>query len=319
MNVTFNTNSLNSNRQNYYNFNRPKTAFTANPASTLADAAEQVVEQAAKDKSSFFAPFSKFYNNFTDGIAKYFTSKLVDSKPLGYVADKLKNSNNLFQHCLTIGSMITSGLYVQKTLTNDKLDKDRKNTLAVNQGLTFLVSTAGAYSLDKYLKIWWDDVTAKYVGLQLQDKNFEKDYKDIKAAINKVNKGLKNDVKADVNKLAETAKSELKLSETASTLFDRNIKKAVQNSDGPVKSIPKFPLDKFIDRLVKDKKIPELSKELSSRIKGMGLLRSMLVFGFVYRYFVPVVVTKPANLLCEKYLAHKKSKSEEKNKSEKLS
>ena len=186
MNVTFNTNSLNSNRQNYYNFNRPKTAFTANPASTLADAAEQVVEQAAKDKSSFFAPFSKFYNNFTDGIAKYFTSKLVDSKPLGYVADKLKNSNNLFQHCLTIGSMITSGLYVQKTLTNDKLDKDRKNTLAVNQGLTFLVSTAGAYSLDKYLKIWWDDVTAKYVGLQLQDKNFEKDYKDIKAAINKV-------------------------------------------------------------------------------------------------------------------------------------
>ena len=297
MNVTFNTNSLNSNKQNYYNLNRQKTAFTANPASALADAAEQVVEQAAKDKSSFFAPFSKFYNNFTDGIAKHFTSKLVDSKPLGYVADKLKNSNNLFQHCMTIGSMITSGLYMQKTLTNDKLEKDRKNTLAVNQGLTFLVSTAGAYSLDKYLKIWWDDVTAKYVGLQLQDKNFEKDYKDIKAAINKVNKGLKNDAKANVNKLAETAKSELKMSETASTLFDRNIKKAVQNS----------------------KKIPELSKELSSRIKGMGLLRSMLVFGFVYRYFVPVVVTKPANLLCEKYLAHKKSKSEEKNKSEKLS
>ena len=44
----------------------------------------------------------------------------------------------------------------------------------------------------------------------------------------------------------------------------------------------------------------------------MGLLRTMLVFGFVYRYFVPVVVTKPANWLCEKYLSHKKAKNEAK-------
>lgn len=316
MNVSFNTNSLNTYKQNSYSLNQSKAkqfksqSFTANTAK-LADAAEQVVEQAAKDKSGFFKPFSNFYDKFTDNIAKHFTSKVVDSKPLGYVANKLKNSNNLFQHCLTIGSMITSGLYMQKTLTNDKLDKDRKNTLAVNQGLTFLLSTAGAYSLDKYLKTWWEDVTAKYVGLQLQDKNFEKDFKDIKAGINHVNKELKKDAKADVNKLAEAAKKELKMSDTASLLFDRNVTKAVKNSDGPLKSIPKVSLDKFMDKLVKENKISPISKELSSRIKGMGLLRSMLVFGFVYRYFVPVVVTKPANILCEKYLAHKKSKTEE--------
>ena len=44
----------------------------------------------------------------------------------------------------------------------------------------------------------------------------------------------------------------------------------------------------------------------------MSPLRTMIVFGFVYRYFVPVVVTKPANILCEKYLAHKKAKTENK-------
>lgn len=317
MNIILNTNPLNNYNRNSYNFNQQNVknikhqSFTAN-TSKIADAAEQVVEQAAKNKSGFFKPFSNFYNKFTDKIAKHFTSKIVDSKPLGYVADKLKNSNNLFQHCLTVGSMITSGLYVQKTLTNDKLDKDRKNTLAVNQSLTWFLSTIGAYSLDKYLKTWWEDVTAKYVGLQLQDKDFEKDFKDIKAAINHVNKGLKKDPKADVNKLAQNAKNKIKMSEIANLLFDRNIIKAAKNSDGPVKSIPKIPLNKFIDKLVKENKISAISTELGKKITGMGLLRSMLVFGFVYRYFVPVVVTKPANLLCEKYLAHKKSKTNEK-------
>ena len=52
------------------------------------------------------------------------------------------------------------------------------------------------------------------------------------------------------------------------------------------------------------------AKSLISKIKGMGVLRTMIVFGFVYRYFVPVVVTKPSNWLCEKYLANKKAKTE---------
>ena len=114
MNLTLNTNPLNNYRRNSYNINNQSNvknikhqSFTANLSAQVADAAEQVVEQAAKDKSGFFKPFSNFYDSFTDKIAKYFTAKMVDSKPLGYVADKLKDSNNLFQHCLTVGSMIT--------------------------------------------------------------------------------------------------------------------------------------------------------------------------------------------------------------------
>lgn len=43
----------------------------------------------------------------------------------------------------------------------------------------------------------------------------------------------------------------------------------------------------------------------------MGPLKSIIVFGFVYRYFVPVAVTKPANKLCEMYLKHKKEKGQQ--------
>ena len=56
----------------------------------------------------------------------------------------------------------------------------------------------------------------------------------------------------------------------------------------------------------------EMSKQeartITKKIKGIGLLKSMIVFGFVYRFFVPVVVTKPANKLCDMYLEHKKAK-----------
>ncbi len=316
MNVTFNTYSLNGNKNRYNNFyNLKQQSFTANAASSAIDAAEEILEQAAKDKSSFFKPFSDFYENFTDGIAKHFTSKVADSKALGYISDKLQNSNNLFQHCLTVGSLITSGLYMQKTLTNDKLDKDRKRTLAVNQGLTFLLSTAGAYCLDKYLKDWWENVTADYVGVQISDKNFAKDFKDIKNITNKVNKALKNDQNADMFKLAENAKKGMNISENVSSFINDTISKAVKYKDDGVKSMPKTNLDKFIKKLTKDGKIVPVSDELSTRIKGMGLLRTMLVFGFVYRFFVPVAVTKPANWLCEKYLANKKAKSAEKSNS----
>ena len=52
-------------------------------------------------------------------------------------------------------------------------------------------------------------------------------------------------------------------------------------------------------------------KAFMDRIKGMSFLKSMLVFALVYRYIVPVAVTKPANILCEKYLAHKKNEEKD--------
>lgn len=321
MNVTLNSfNSYNKyNKQNRQCCKPKPQSFTANPMQNVGDVAEQIANQAIKEKSSFFKPFSDFYDRCTDGIAKHFTAKIVDSAPMNAIAEKLKNSDNLFQHCLTLGSLITSGLYMEKTLTNDKLDKDRKQTLAVNQGLTFLVSTAGAYSLDKYLKNWWENTTSKYIGTQINDENFAKNFKGINQGIDEINKKLKQNPNGDVNKFAEEVKEALKMPKKGekgyagyTEFLEHAVKGAIEDADDCVKSVEKLKLDKYTDKLVKNGKIAELSSELKGKIKGMGLLRTMLVFGFVYRYFVPVVVTKPANLLCEKYLSHKKAKNEAK-------
>lgn len=285
MNITINSNTYANNRlyNQKQNNNSYKPNFKANAASTVSDAAEQILEKASKSESSLFKPITDAYEKMTDSIADKFTSKFVDSKPLDWLADKLKNSKNLFQHCLTIGSVITSGLYMQRTLTNKELDKDRKNTLAVNQGLTFAVSTVGAYALDKYVKGWWDNVTARFAGHLLGDNKFYSDYLANKAAVIKENKEL----------LAASKAS--------------NIKPELKEMPSVIKSIEN---NSFYKSLLSN--AGDDAKTLMTKVKGMSPLRTMIVFGFVYRYFVPVVVTKPANILCEKYLAHKKAKTENK-------
>ncbi len=274
------TNYTPLNNRNFSQNNSSKMKTCVTPSFSGVDRAADDIVNSVKGNSKFFKFFNDRYDKLTDSIADKFTSRVVEFKPLTKLAERLQNHDNLFQHCLTVGSVITSGLYMQRTLANDNLDKDRKNTLAVNQGLTFLLSTIGAYALDKYVKGWWDNVTAKFAGHLLGDPKFYQKYLDDKNAINLENKKL----------LQEAKKTGVK---------------------AELKSLPK------ITKLVEDhayyktllKTSEDGAKTLMTKVKGMSPLRSMIVFGFVYRYFVPVVVTKPANFLCEKYLAHKKAQT----------
>ena len=274
INNTFSKNSI-YNLPNYQN-NQQRPAFTGK-----TQAAEDLMNKAMKEKSKFFKYFDDKYDKFTDFIADKFTSRVLESGALMKLANRFKNSENFYQHCLTVGSVITSGLYMQRTLANDKLDKDRKNTLAVNQGLTFIVSTIGAYALDKYVKGWWDNVTARFAGHLLGDGKFYENYLQQKQLINQENKSLKEAAK----RLGQ--KPELK-----------SVPKVTKLVEG----------HNYYKTLLKTSETD--AKALLTKVKGMTPLRAMIVFGFVYRYFVPVVVTKPANLLCEKYLAYKKAKSD---------
>lgn len=258
--------------QKYNNYKQNNITFKAKTEKI----AEQFLNEAGVKESSLFAPFNRKYEQFTDWLADKATSHIVNWKPLTGLADKLKNTDNLFQYCLTLGSVITSGLYMQRTLTNKELDKDRKQTLAVNQGLTLIVSTIGAYALDGYVKDWWENVTAKFAGHLLDDKEFYDKF--IKQ---------KKEIKAENKKLLAEAKG---------------------GEKPELKLIPKITklMEKHHNYFTK---LPEEQEIMHSKVKGMGPLRSMIVFGFVYRFFVPVAVTKPANKLCEMYLENKKAKA----------
>lgn len=253
------------------NNNQYRQQFTAAKPQAAMDTVEQALT--SQKESGLFAPIEKAYGKMTDKIAEKFTSKVAEWELLHKLGNKFKDSKNLFQYCLTTGAVITSGMYMQQTYTNKKLDKDRRNTLVVNQGLTLALSTAGSFLLDKYVKNWWENVTARFAGHLLDDKDFHEKFVSDKKDIMAKNKTLAKDAKKKLPNLDKYIRGNNKF-------------KAMTDGD---------------------------AKALMSKIKGMGVLRSMIVFGFVYRFFVPVAVTKPANKLCEMYLEKKKAKEAQKS------
>lgn len=279
MNVTLNTNKFQSynNQSNPYRQNRYNQipAFTGKPAEAIG----QEMANAARG-SKIFEPFTKMYDNMTSWIAKNVISHVVNNKGVQKFAENFKNNDMLFNHMLAMGSLITSGLYVKKTLDNKDMDKDRKNTLAINQVLTFIISTIGAYSMDKSLNKWWSKVTNKYVGIQINDKDFASEFGKTLKDVAVRNKEIK-----EANK--KLAKGDRKLLEQAPRV------------------------DEYLKSYIKDKNVAlseENLKSLTNRIKGMGLLKKMVVFGLVYRFIVPVLVTPIANKIGDRMITKRKEK-----------
>lgn len=265
MNVTLNTNNFNN-----YGYNKQNNA-----------PAHQQIPTFTGGKSGLFKGVGDVYEKGIDKIAKHFTAPLVDSKPMNWAAEKFKNSKYLFNHLLAVGSAITSGMYMYKTLKMPEKtpeDRDRKKTLAVNQFLTFVVSTAGAYFLDSKVGNWWDKQTARFAGLRLNDEKLAEEFVEKNEAIRANNKLI---IENNKNKVS---KKELKL-----LLDDTELVKDFVKSRQNYKSM-----------------LPKAQRALLNQVEGMGLLKTMIVFGAVYRYIVPVLVTPIANKIGEKYLNRKK-------------
>lgn len=133
MQISPNFNNINnSNRENGSN-TRP-VSFTSAPESQL------------------FVPVKKHYNKFTDAIARQL-AKIVDTKMTQRVIEYTKKyprfKNNYVTHLAVIGSIVLSGFYVTKTLNNEKLDEQKRRTLAINQGIVWGISTVMNYTFNK--------------------------------------------------------------------------------------------------------------------------------------------------------------------------
>ncbi len=273
MNVTFNTYN-----NSYTTPNRCKPrpqSFTGKEqaAERALEAAENKIINSVVSDSTFFDSISKKYDAMCNWVGKNICRPVFDNSVIDGIGDKIKGKDNAIKFFLIGGSAITSGVYMQQTLTNKKMDKDRKKTLTVNQFLTFLVSTFGALVIDSHLKKWWNDKKEQYFDLNLPNAE------DIRNSMAQKNEKIKlrNQGLTDIDK---------------EPLYNLST------------YLEKYGKKHFID--VKD------YEKFMTKLEGFAALRSIIVFALVYRFIVPVAVTKPANILCEKYLAHKKNKDAEK-------
>ena len=174
---------------NIFLANKNNNAKNVNFNGKLPEAAVETVVTAGKSSKA-----GGLYDKFTDFIANKFTSPIINSKKMQNISDKWKDSEFLFNHMSTVTSTVISGVYMQRTLANKNLEDDKKKILAINQGLTFAISTFLSYAIDSKLNNWWERVTAQFIGARADEKDFAKSFataqKERNAQI-KTNKKLK--------------------------------------------------------------------------------------------------------------------------------
>lgn len=267
MNVTFQTNNFSSQYANQYsnkNNNKLKTGITYNkPAFTG--------EIPIPKKSKLLDPYYKKMDQFTTWLSDNYTSKLYTSKLARYLEKKTDKLNSVVDHMQVMGSVIISGMYMTQTLRNKKLDEDAKRTLAINQGLTFALSTVGSYVIDDMLDSKWERLTAKYAQKQTGDTSF-------------------------IEKLAQHNKEKLE---------KFNADKAAGKLAEKAKFKPTLVVD-YVAQTTKD-------KGLEKRLRGMGVLKKLVVFGTVYRFLAPVAVTPLATMIGNKLVHAKNNAKQEDN------
>ena len=94
---------------------------------------------------------------------------LIESKKMADLSAKLADvPGGLTQAMQTFGSLLTSSAYMYGTLTNDKLDADKRRTLSINQLLCFIVPTIAAYTVDRAINGWVKKNEYRFSGVQQQ-------------------------------------------------------------------------------------------------------------------------------------------------------
>ena len=219
--------------------------------------------------------FNGGYDKLTSFIDKNYYGKFYHTKFAKWLVDKTKDmdANKFTTHMAVLGSTLISAMYTVRTLQNDKLDPEKKKTLAINDVMTWGIATFLTYFADKKLAKFSENQTTRYAANYLK-KNPESD-----AAKNA--KVLGDWTPENIKEVMKTVGERLRKNLTPEQI----VEKFGAEIEESYSSIEKFNLD-----VLKDKK-------LDGRIKGMGILKSLFIFGMIYRYIVPVLVMKPANKL----------------------
>ena len=265
--------------QNYNN--TPKRAYVTNQRTVSQPKFTGVasVATAATEKAS-----EGLYGKFTEWLANNYYKRFYKSKVAKFIVDHTNSPkwNNMTAHMSALGSTLISGMYVVKTLENDKLDPEKRKTLAINDGLTWLISTGCAYGLDGWLAKKCNNATTRAVANYLNNNPASKkteifgdwDPKNLKIMMKEWYKHVKPDSKEGQKLLQELG------NQSYSNIRD-------------------FNLD-----VLKDIKI-------THQIDGLSAMKSLFVFGMVYRYLVPVLVMKPANWIGNYFHDKKAQKAQE--------
>lgn len=132
--------------------------------------------------SKFFQGAKNLYNKIMVEPLARLVGKILDTDMAYKAVEASKRNDKLLNHLLTAGSILLSGLYMTRTLSNKDLDEKKRKTLAINQGLVFLASTFMFYFVDAKMKKGINNFTNRFEALN--KTHLSKD------ELNKTSKGI---------------------------------------------------------------------------------------------------------------------------------
>ncbi len=256
------------------------------------------------------------FNGVKDVIAEplsNFYDKVASTGKFQNFVTKFSRTNS-FTHLMVAESCFLSGFYMINTLRNKKIKKEQKPQMLINDAMTLGVSTAGAYLLDDKVTGIVNKVADNYFA---NNKDFY--ISRAKEAAQKMTAGIKDDIgkatadasddaiaaitKKISNQFKGMDKSKAfqvtaeKLDDVAKTVTTA-IKSNKGNADKAKEAVTGV-LDDIYGKLAG-------KAEADKILPGINKIKTVVVFGIIYRYLGPVLVTPLANKLSSKFFDKKK-------------
>lgn len=277
-----------------------------------------------------------FKGGITDFAVKPLTKLYQEVANTGVfknLVSKFSASNRTFTHLMVLDSVILSTFYTINSLRNKKIEKEQKPQMVINDALTLGVSAAGSYLLDDKVSKVVSKFGENYINKQesfykgLGQETIEKmgDSAPIKQLLSKVEEVAKlpKDKAAEgIEQIGKMFKEHIKpiVSE------DENVKKALMTTQEVVDGLAEN-VTTTVKNALKDDKTQDLVKVVSDKVSdayktvearakadkflaGLNKLKVLVVFGMIYRYLGPVLITPVANKLSDKFFGKSKKKEQ---------
>lgn len=120
---------------------------------------------------SFKGKESKFGEWISKIYGKYYAKWMYNREWIQDASEKMAKSSipgSMTEHMATLGSILTSSVYMWKTIHNKDLDADNRKTLAINQGLCCVIPAVAAYTVASKIRGYNKDLEHLYRGLKEQ-------------------------------------------------------------------------------------------------------------------------------------------------------
>lgn len=233
------------------------------------------------------------------------------------MATNLSKSDRTFTMLMIAESVILSGFYMINTLRNKNIEKEQKPQMIINDAMVLGVSSAGAWFLDDKVTNVFNKMADKYFAKPATQEFYKGLGKEAAEAakselmatvetgkaddvVKKVGEHLKGLVGKEGNlKPFEISEEKLQaLQKKAGNIVKKNVGNAEK-----AKSQLAGCLDDVYEAMA-------AKKEANKIIPGINKLKTLVVFGIIYRYLGPVVVTPLANKISSKFFDNKAKKAE---------